>query len=173
MQTPLFVRALSPQERGRLEAGLRSTDAFVLRRCQILLASARGERVPRIATQLGCDEQTVRNAIHAFNRCGVAALQARCSRPHTTDPAFDAQQALRLRALVRQSPRAFGQPTSVWTLALLAQVSVAEGLTQRAHVSGETIRTTLKWAGLDWTRAKGWISSPDPAYAAKKAAATA
>lgn len=172
MQAPLFVRELSPQERRQVEAGLRSADAFVLRRCQIVLASARGEHVPRIAIQLGCDEQTVRNALHAVNARGVDALQAGSTRPHTTNPAFDAEQAQRLVALVRQSPRAFGHPTSVWTLALLAQTSVAEGITNRAQVSGETIRTTLKRAGLDWTQAKRWISSPDPEYAAKKVGAT-
>jgi hypothetical protein len=61
MRPPIFVRALSEAERERLEAGLRSTDVYELRRCQVLLASAREERVPRIAATLGCDEQTVRN----------------------------------------------------------------------------------------------------------------
>ena len=38
MKPPIFVRTLSKEERKVLEAGLRSSDAFVLRRCQILLA---------------------------------------------------------------------------------------------------------------------------------------
>jgi hypothetical protein len=46
---------------------LRSSDAFTLRRCQILLASARGENAYRIAHELGCNPQTARNAIHAFD----------------------------------------------------------------------------------------------------------
>jgi hypothetical protein len=41
MKPPIFVRMLSKKERVALEARLRSKDAFVLRRCQILLASAR------------------------------------------------------------------------------------------------------------------------------------
>jgi hypothetical protein len=49
MRPPIFVRPLSEVERSALEKGLRSADAFVLRRCQMLLASARGERAPRIA----------------------------------------------------------------------------------------------------------------------------
>lgn len=40
MKPPIFVRPLSDAERETLKAGLRSPDAFVLRRCQILLASA-------------------------------------------------------------------------------------------------------------------------------------
>jgi hypothetical protein len=64
MRPPTFVRTLNPDERQALEKGLRSKDAFVLRRCQILLSSARGELAPRIAEQLGCDDQTVLDALH-------------------------------------------------------------------------------------------------------------
>jgi hypothetical protein len=45
MRAPIFVlRTLAKEEREALEEGLRSSEAFVLRRWQILLASARGER---------------------------------------------------------------------------------------------------------------------------------
>jgi hypothetical protein len=37
MKPPIFVRTLSNDERKRLEAGLRSKDAFALRRSQMLL----------------------------------------------------------------------------------------------------------------------------------------
>ena len=70
---PIFVRPLTDAERQQVEAGLRSSEAFVLRRCQIVLASARGERATIIARQLGCDDQTMREAIHAFNTTGLAA----------------------------------------------------------------------------------------------------
>ena len=74
MKPPIFVRTLSKKEREALQEGLRSTDAFVLRRCQILLASSRRERAPRIAENLGCGSQTVRNAIHDFDEHGLDAL---------------------------------------------------------------------------------------------------
>jgi hypothetical protein len=60
----------------------------------------------------------------------------------------------------------------VWTLELAAEVSWAQGLTT-TRVSGETVRLTLKRLGIGWKRAKHWITSPDPAYARKKGAATA
>ncbi len=60
MQIPIFIRPLTEDERSQVQAGLRSSEAFVLRRCQILLASDRGERAPAIARQLGCHRQTVR-----------------------------------------------------------------------------------------------------------------
>lgn len=46
MKPPIFVRELTKSERDRLEVGLHSQDVYVLRRCQILLASACGEWVP-------------------------------------------------------------------------------------------------------------------------------
>jgi transposase len=172
MRPPIFVRSLTEEERTALEKGLRSADAFVLRRCQIVLASARGERAPRIAQYLGIDDQTVLDALHAFNANGLACLQKRSSRAKRTRLVFAPQQAERLRALLHRSPRDFGQPTSVWTLALAAEVSVAEGLVL-TRVSGETIRQTLLRLGINWERAKHWITSPDPAYARKKGSATA
>jgi transposase len=172
MQAPLLVRPPSEEERQALAAGLRSADAFTLRRCQIVLASTRGAHVPAIAHSVGCSEQTVRNAIRAFDREGVTALQAGSSRPHTIHAAFDAAGAEGLRALLPRSPRVFGHPTSLWTLDLLAETAFAEGLTP-TRVRGETVRLTLARLGVRWRRAKGWITSPDPAYSQKNAAATA
>jgi transposase len=172
MRAPIFVRPLTDAERQQLEAGRRSSDAFVLRRCQILLASARGERAPAIARQLGCDDQTVREAIHAFNATGPAALRPGSRRAKTIHVAFSPAAAEHLRALLHQSPRTFDEPTSLWTLELAAEVSFAQGLTA-TRVSGETVRATLRRLGVRWKRAKRWITSPDPEYARKKALATA
>ena len=171
MQAPLFVRPPTDSEQQALAAGLRSADAFTLRRCQIVLASARGERAPAIARSLGCSDQTVRNALRAFDARGVAALREGSSRPHTSHAAFDAEAAERLRALLHRSPRDFGHPTSLWTLELAAETAFAEGLTAK-RVSDETVRATLARLGLRWRRAKTWITSSDPAYAQKNSAAT-
>jgi transposase len=172
MRHPVYVRPLEDAERAQLVAGLRSSDAFVHRRSQILLASARGQQAPQIARHLGCDAQTVRNAIAAFNSRGLGALRKGSSRPHRFRVAFDRARGEQLRALLHQSPRTFGKPTSVWTLELAAEVSFAQGLTAE-RVSGETIRATLQRLGIRWKRAKRWITSPDPEYARKKARAIA
>src|SRR5207302_9499237 len=82
MKTPLFIRPLTENERSQIQAGLRSKDAFVLRRSQVLLASARGDRAPAIASHFGCHRQTVHNNIHGFNIEGLAVLQEGSSRPH-------------------------------------------------------------------------------------------
>ena len=171
MRKPIYVRLLTSEERAAVEAGLRSSDAFTLRRCQIVLASSRGKRASHIAQDLSCDGDTVTKAINAFNERGVAALTQRSHAVHTPQAAFDAGATERLKAIVRQSPRTFGKETSLWTLELAAAVSFEQGLT-RERVSDETIRQTLKRLGIQWKRAKHWIVSPDPAYERKKTTAT-
>jgi len=172
MKPPIFVRTLSKDERERLEAGLRSKVTFTLRRSQMLLASSRGDEVPQIARNLGCGQQTVRDAIHDFNERGLDALTPGSSRPRRTRAAFEEKSAETLREMLHRSPREFGRDMSLWTLAMAAEVSFEEGLTQR-RVSGETIRATLaRLLGVRWQRAKRWITSPDPLYERKKGAAT-
>jgi len=172
MKQPIFVRPLTEEEYKDLEAGLRSSDAFVLRRSQILLASARGERVPIIARALSCDQQTVRNAIHAFTQKGREALQAGSSRPLHLRTTLTGVDADAFKALLHRPPRDFGYETSLWTLALVAKECVKQGWTTRL-VSAETIRQTLKHLGINWKRAKHWITSPDPLYFKKNQHATA
>ena len=167
MKTPITIRALTEDERAQLQTGLRSKDGFVVRRCQMLLANAAGEYAQAIAARLGCDDETVRLVLKAFNARGLAVLQAGSRRPHQVQTAFPGDTAEQLKALLHESPRKFGKATSVWTLALAAEVSFAQGLT--AHlVSDETIRNTLHRLGVSWRRAKHWITSPDPAYQRKK-----
>ena len=172
MKTPIFIRPLSQKERESLEAGLRSKDAFTMRRAQILLASSRGERAPKIAANLGCASQTARDAINDFNQRGLDSLRANSSRPKRTRDAFDEESAEALREMLHRSPREFGRESSLWTLAMAADVAFEEGLTEE-RVSGETIRATLsRVLGVRWMRAKRWITSPDPLYERKKGGAT-
>ena len=167
-----FVRALTADERTALEAGRRSDDASVLRRGQIVLSSADRVPVPVIAREVGRTERGVHLVLDAFERHGLACLQRRSSRPRTIHVSFPVAQAEALKALLHQSPRTFDKPTSLWTLELAADVSFEQGLTPE-RVTGETVRATLARLGVKWQRAKDWITSPDPAYARKKARATA
>jgi transposase len=172
MRKPIFIRPLTEDEQRQIQAGLRSSEAFVLRRCQILLASARGERAPAIARQIGCDDQTVRNVIHGFNTSGLAVLQAGSSRPHRLRTTFSEQGAQRLKDLLHRSPRDFGKERSRWTLELAAQVSFEQGIIS-SPVSDESVRRALKRLKTNWKRAKHWMTSPDPQYQLKKTRATA
>jgi transposase len=150
-----------------LQAGLRSADAFTVRRCQILLASAGGRRPPLIARNLACAVGTVHYARHAFAREGLACLQEKSSRPHAARPSRGEQHTDALKDLRHHRPRLFAQPTSVWTLGRVASACYAQGWTPRPF-TGEAIRQALQRLGIRWRRAKHWITSPDPAYARKK-----
>src|SRR5215468_1318587 len=171
MKPPLFVRPLSEAERAAVCEGLRSPDAFTLRRCQILLQSDRGRRPSQIAAALGCSSQAVRDVLRAFAAGGLDCLRQKSTRPKTLHAAWPKQRDEDLRALLHQSPRNLGKPTSLWTLALAAQVCFEKGWTPR-RLSGETIRLVLKRLGVGWKRAKHWLTSPDPEYARKKNSAT-
>ena len=170
MHPPIFVRELSGAERAQLEASLRATSAFTVRRAQIVLRSASGRTPREIARGLCCASQTVRNAIRAFNAGGLAALTAGSSRPKSAAPVLDRARLERLRAILHQPPRAFGRARSTWTPALLARVAHEQGLSATV-LSSETIRQALRRLAVGWKRAKRWLTSPDPAYARKKGAA--
>ena len=171
MKPPLFVRSLTPSEREPLEAGLRSSEAFVLKRCQILLASAQGKSVQQISAAFGYPTQTIRGVLHAFNQEGLGALTRKSNRPKTARPVLDETRRGRLKTLLEQSPRAFGKEASLWTLALVAQVAHEQGLTPTV-LNHESIRIAIQRLGLNWKRAKAWIASPDPAYERKKSGVT-
>jgi transposase len=167
MSAKIYVRAYTEKEREEIETRLRNKDSFVLRRSQILFFSAEGLSIDEIAQRVGYHRETVRLLINAFNEKGVVVLKKGSKRPHNIQRAFSEEKAEKLKELIHHSPREFEKPTGLWTLALLAEISFAQGLTEK-EVSDETIRQTLKKLGVRWKRAKKWLSSPDPHYAHKK-----
>jgi transposase len=167
MKVPLFVRPLSEEERKALRVGCSSRDAFTLRRCQIILASADRERAGQIASRLQCCRQTVRNVIHAFEEKGLKSLMPQSSRPLTVQPLFHEVKKEQLKALLHSNLRSWGKKRSTWTLRLLTEVCFEQGVTQE-RVSLETCRQALCHSGVSWKRAKNWLSSPDEQYQLKK-----
>ena len=172
MKPPLFVRLLTDEERTQLEAERRVSDAFRVRRAQIILASASGRSPKPIAQMVGCCVQTVRNVIAAFHAAGLACMTKQSTRPKRVVPTLNPSRCERLQHILHQSPGTYGKPTRVWTLGLAAQVCQEQGVTERL-MSDETIRRALKRLGSNWKRAKHWITSPDPHYARKKSGAIA
>src|SRR5215210_3427148 len=155
MKRPIFTRVLCDAERKTLKAGLRSLDAFTLRRCQILLASADEKKnAYQIARELSCHDQTARNAIHEFNEGGLEAAPTRgSSQPLLVHRAFDPEEAEKLREMLHRSPRNLGKDSSLWTLEMAALVSFEQGR-PKERVSRETIRATLARTGVRWQRTK-------------------
>jgi transposase len=168
----MFLRSLPIDERRQLEAGLRARNAFTVRRCHILLASSRGERVSHIAQMRGCATQTVRKVIGDFHRRGLAVLTAGSRRPKTVRPVIDESKGEALCALLHTAPRMSGKPTSRWTLALVAEVLCKQGVTTE-RLRREAIRKAIARLGGQWQRAKDWITSPEPQSLRKKSSGTA
>ena len=173
---PGCARPSSPASRAPWGApgskpALRAADAFTVRRARIVLASAEGRRPRAIAGGLRCAVRTARDGIRAFDAAGVAALEAGSSRPRSAAPVLGEAERERPRAILHRPPRAFGHARGAWTLDLLAREAHGQGLSP-AVLSGETIRQALSRLGVGWKRAKRWLTSPDPAYAQKNAAAT-
>src|SRR5262249_37598747 len=144
MKPRLFVPPLDPALGQRLRQGLRSTDAFTARRCQVLLASARGDSPTQIARHLGCTPATVPNPRrpphptprpprryppppphHPPHPPPPGALPC-CEKtpppPPPPPPFLDDRHTEALKDLLHHSPRLFGQPTSLWTLDRVAEV---------------------------------------------------
>ena len=141
-----------------------------MRRAQIVLASARGLSPQPIAQLVGGCVQTVRHVIHAFHTTGLAGMATQSTRPKSAVPTFTAPTCEQLQHILHQSPRTYGKPPGLWTLALAAQVCPAQGVTARC-LSDATIRRTLQRLRTNGKRAKPWITSPDPHYARKKSGA--
>jgi transposase len=172
MKPPLYIRHVTAEEYGALTAGLRSHEAFTVRRCQMLLASAEWQKPSGIAKTLRCAPQTVRNVLHAFNAHGLACVQRGSNVPLRVEPVLNADKREQLRVILHQSPRTFGQPASIWTLKRLAAVCHEQGLSDTT-LSCPTMLDAIVRLGVSWQRAKHWIVSPDPAYERKKNAGTA
>jgi transposase len=156
MKASLFVRALTCEEEYRLKRCLRGKDLFALRRAHLILGSARGVRVPLLSQQTGYTVQMVGYVIHTFNEQGVACLVRQSNRPKTAAPLLREEACQQLGQFLHQSPRLWGKKSSVWSLALLAEVAFEEGLTPHL-ASDETLRRALLRLKVNWKRAKHWI----------------
>jgi transposase len=164
---PTYVRELTQEERSTLYKELQSSSGFTVRHCQILLSSAVRKTARQIASELHCSDQTVRNAIRAFEQEGLNCLQEKSHARHGEQSAFDEAGAERLREVIRLCPRQFGHESSVWTLDLLAQTCWQEGISSRP-VKADNVRYVLRQMGISWRRAKRWLRSPDAHYEHRK-----
>lgn len=164
----LHVREFTTEEYQTINAGLRSSSAFTVRRCQILLMSAKeGLKPAEIGKRLRCSDQCVREAIHAFETEGLLSLQEKSRARHSQQATFDAAGRKWLTSIMRQSPRAFGYDSSLWTLEMLAELAYRQGYSEHM-VSPETVSRALAREGIHWKRARKRINSPDRNYAGKK-----
>ena len=165
MRTPIRVRDTAPEEKVELETLYCQTkDVRMRERTQIImLAAEQGMTVPEISRIVRRNDQTVRTWIKRFNAEGINGLydRPRPGAPATVTPAYRE----RLLVVVRQRPRALGQPYSLWTLRRLSDFMAEETGIRLSHV---TVGRILAANDIVLSRPQHKVSSPDPEYEIKK-----
>jgi transposase len=163
---PIRVREISNDEGNRLLRIVRRGEGSVVtwRRAQIVLWSAQGMAVPRIAPLAFTSEDRVREVIHNFNDDGFESLYPKYAggRP----PKFTLPQRRAIKKVALSRPTDLGRPFSTWSLSKLADYLVREGVVD--DISHEGLRALLREEGVTFQAVKTWKESNDPDFEAKK-----
>ncbi|MFL6053960.1 MAG: IS630 family transposase [Actinoallomurus sp.] len=131
----------------------------------MVLLSARGMPVTKIAEVTFTGTDRVRDVIHNFNADGFDSLYPKYKgrRPKK----FTLAERREIKKIAKSKPAEHGLPFSTWSLAKPADFPVAEGVVD--DISHEGLRVLLREEGVSFQRVKTWKTSRDPDYAAKKA----
>jgi transposase len=160
------VRPISNDEGARLLRIVRRSSGSVVtwRRAQMVLLSAQGMAVAKIAEVTFTSQDRVRDVLHNFNADGFDSLYPRYrgGRP----PTFTVGQRQQIKRLALSRPQDHDLPFSTWSLAKLAEFLVAEGVVD--DISHEGLRALLSQEGVSFQRLKTFKQSNDPDYEAKK-----
>jgi transposase len=141
---------------------------------QLVVRSWEGLRTRQIAEELGCNPQTVRERLHAFNDRGLDGLGMKpgCGRK----PRLTQLERSTILALVKLPPP--GKPTYELTGELAAPDPEAEPewtldtLTAAAHERGSPVarsqvRRSFRREGVRWRHTRLWATSRDPDFVPK------
>jgi transposase len=165
MVHPVQVRPISNDEGMRLLRIVRRGTGSVVtwRRAQMVLLSAQGMPVAKIAEVSFTSPDRVRDVLHNFTADGFDSLYPRYAggRP----PKFDLRQRARIKQLALSRPQDHDLPFSVWSLAKLADFLVAEGVVD--DISHEGLRLVLRDEDVSFQAVKTYKASTDPDYDAK------
>jgi transposase len=161
------VREIDGDEGIRLLRIVRKGTGSVVtwRRAQMVLLSAQGMPVAKVAEVTFTSADRARDMIHNFNADGFDSLypKYRGGRPRT----FTLPERREIKKIAKSRPVEHGLPFSTWSLAKLADFLVAEGVID--DISHEGLRVLLHQEGVSFQRVKTWKASSDPDYEAKKA----
>jgi transposase len=167
MVHPVQVRPISNDEGMRLLRIVRRGTGSVVtwRRAQMVLLSAQGMPVAKIAEVTFTSPDRVRDVLHNFTADGFDSLYPRYAggRP----PKFDLKQRAQIKQLALSRPEDHHLPFSVWSLAKLADFLVAEGVVD--DISHEGLRALLRDEDVSFQAVKTYKASTDPDYDTKTA----
>ncbi len=142
------VRSISDEEGNRLLRIVRRGTGSVVtwRRAQMVLLSAQGMPVAKIAEVTFTSPDRVRDVLHNFDADGFDSLQPRYAggRP----PKFTLPQRQEIKKAALSRPTDHGLPFSTWSLSKLADFLVAEGVVD--DISHEGLRTLLREEGVSF-----------------------
>jgi transposase len=163
----VHVREIDDDEGRRLLRIIRRGTGSVVtwRRAQMVLLSAQGMPVAKIAEVSFTSDDRVRDVIHNFNADGFDSLYPKYKggRPKT----FTLPERREIKKIAKSKPTEHDLPFSTWSLSKLADFLVVEGVVD--DISHEGLRILLREEGVSFQRLKTWKTSRDPDYAAKKA----
>ncbi len=165
MALSLPALTLPPSERAALERICRTPKAQyrLVRRASLVLAVADGATYHGLARQTGLARNTVRLWVSRVRSGGVVNLRdrPRAGRP----PVVSAEARTQIVGLACRSPRDEGTDASEWTLDLLVETAMRQGLVTAIHRS--TVARLLRRGAIKPQRWRMWLHSKDPAYRAK------
>jgi transposase len=158
----LYVDTLTQAERDELKTLANGNDTILARWAQIVLLSASGIGVPKIADTLSISSATVRARIKAFNAMRMDALVRGSSpgRPQTISPSLGDKFAALMR---EREPRDFGWANTGWTLDMLVKVATLEGWVE--SISREGVRLALRKSKHSYRKLKHWRKNKKKAAA--------
>ncbi|MFJ9143814.1 IS630 family transposase [Streptomyces griseus] len=165
MAERIRIREIDDDEGRRLLRIIRRGTGSVVtwRRAQMVLLSAQGMPVAKIAEVTFTSADRVRDVIHNFNADDSLYPKYKGGRPKT----FTLPERREINKIAKSKPAEHGLPFSTWSLAKLADFLVAEGVVD--DISHEGLRVLLREEGVSFQRINTWKTSRDPDYAAKKA----
>lgn len=161
----IYVQKVTKKEGNKIKSILqRSKDRVAIKRAQVILLSAQGQRVQEIAPSVYLSEEYVRKLINRFNkeRTEIFNIQRSPGQPVQ----FTEEIKSEIIEIALSPPNLLGQPFSRWSLEKIKEYLLSKKIVKT--ISIETIRTVLKENRISYQRTKTWKESNDPEFERKK-----
>lgn len=160
-----YVRDLTLAEGNKIQRTLRhGRNAIYVRRCQVILASDQGMKVPELASNYYLSEDYVRQLIRRFNEGGLEALKPK--KPGASPPTFTEEEKSEIIELALMPPQICGLPFTQWSLHKLRDEVIRRNIVKT--ISHEKIRQILEENRISYQRTNTWKESNDPDFEVKK-----